>query len=265
MKNLVALTTEQISSIAPQIYTEHAYEKMSKKYSFIPTYKVIEDMDRLGWKVNSVKTGRYKDNAQRKHGKHMVQFFNPDIYIKNAQGGVEAYPQVLLINDSMGRTRLRFELGVFRMICENGMIVKSEDYGSIMLRHMGYSFEELQNMIEKIMQNLPKVVTKIQTYTDKIMTPEEQKDFALKAIQSRFGEEKLPSQDEIMQVLESRRKEDNGDNLWVVFNRVQESLIKGGFVATHKSGKSKRVRAITNMTADVELNKKLWEVAEAYV
>jgi hypothetical protein len=264
MEKLTALSMEEIMQAAPQVYTQQPWEKVSKKYSFIPTYKVIEDMDKLGWKVSSVKSAKHRNDVQKQHGKHIVQFFNPNIVINDANGDVEAYPQCILINNSMGRGVLRFEMGVFRLVCSNGMIVKSEDFGSYTLRHMGYSFEELQELMVQIVGKLPQVTEKINTYTQRVMSPEEQSEFAKKAIQARFGEEKMVSEFEINQVLQSTRKEDNGDNLWVVFNRVQESLINGGFIATHKSGKSKKVRAIKNMLVDVSINQKLWEVAESY-
>lgn len=264
MTQLTALTREQIAELAPQVYTEHPHESVSKKYSFIPTYQVIEDMEKLGWLVSSAKSMRSKDAIQRKHGKHLVTFFNPDIVIKDANGAIEAYPQCVLVNNSRGWGKLQFEVGVFRLVCSNGMIIKSEDFGSFNLRHLGYSFEELKELMTKVVNSLPDVVQKINTYSNRMMTADEMKAFAAKALQARFGEEKVVDDSEINQILQATRKEDEGSSLWVVFNRTQEALVRGGFMMTTKAGKEKKVRAIKNMMADLDLNKKLWEVAETF-
>jgi hypothetical protein len=96
------------------------------------------------------------------------------------------------------------------------------------------------------------------------MTDKEMRLFAEKAIQARFGEEKLVDASEIQQVLASTRDADTGNNLWVVMNRVQEHLVRGGFTTVGVDKKERKVRKITNMLKDVELNQKLWELTEQF-
>jgi predicted transcriptional regulator len=72
------------------------------------------------------------------------------------------------------------------------------------------------------------------------------------------------TEEELVLMVESTRKEDEGNTLWKVFNRVQEHLTHGGFVVKNKAGKQRKVRKITNMLADVELNQNLWEMATQF-
>lgn len=264
MNKLTALTSEQIAERAPQVYTQAPYEKVSGKYTFLPTYQIVEDMAKLGWQVSDAKTMKTKNATQRKYGKHMVMFFHPDIYIKDEQGGVEAYPQILIVNNHRGWGRFKFEIGIFRLVCSNGLVIKSADYGTFEMRHFGYSFQELKELVEKAIDILPNVVQKINTLSSRIMTAAEMKAFAQKAIQARFGEEKLVDDSEIQQVLSSTRDQDSGNNLWVCFNRVQEHLVRGGFTTVGVDRKERKVRKITNMLKDVELNQKLWELVEEF-
>jgi len=97
-----------------------------------------------------------------------------------------------------------------------------------------------------------------------MMTPDEQRSFAYKAIQARFGEERLVDDYEINQVLTSTRAEDDGSSIWVTLNRVQERLVRGGFTMIGADKKERRVRKIVNIQADVALNEKLFELAEEY-
>lgn len=265
---MIALSKEEIASKAPAVYTTQPHPKVSDRYSFLPTYQLIDDMEKLGWKVSDAKMALTKNNVQKTYGKHMITFFNPDIFIKDDQGGVEAYPQVVVVNNHRGYGKLRFELGVFRLVCSNGLIVKDKDMGSFVLRHIGYSFEELRELVNKAVDALPSVVTKINKFTERIMTKEEQIEFAKKALAIRFDEEKVMSvtDEQINDMLTPLRAQDTGDDLYKVFNRVQESIIRGGFSiqSKTKSG-SKKVRKISNMLKDLDVNGQLWVLADEYI
>lgn len=222
-------------------------------------------MEKLGWSVSQVKMAKTNNVNQKLYGKHMVQFFHPDLVINDENGKAEAYPQILIINNHRGWGKLRIEVGVFRLVCENGLIVKDREMGSYTLRHMGYSFEELRTLVDTVVSNLQGVVTKINKFTERIMTKEEQIIFARKALAIRFGEDKVATPDQIKDMLSPRRNEDKGDDLYRVFNRVQEAVIRGGFdmAATTKKG-TKKVRRISNMLKDLDVNGELWVLAEEF-
>ena len=135
------LSMEQIRTMAPQAFATQAKPGLSEKYLFLPTSQIIEDMSRLGWKVSAAKSSRYRNKDLQDYGTHFIGFFHPDIYIRDAQGEIEAYPQVVVFNSHSGRGSFKFELGIFRLVCSNGMVVKSTDLGSFQLRHKGYTFE----------------------------------------------------------------------------------------------------------------------------
>ena len=43
------LSYQEIQETAPSIFTTQPSQKVSDKYSFIPTVQVLEDMNKLGW------------------------------------------------------------------------------------------------------------------------------------------------------------------------------------------------------------------------
>jgi hypothetical protein len=63
------------------------------------------------------------------------------------------------------------------------------------------------------------------------------------------------------QLLTCRRTEDLGDNLWVIFNRVQEHLCVGGLTRRSTNGRLVRTRRLTSINRDVQLNGQLWDLA----
>ena len=68
-------------------------------------------------------------------------------------------------------------------------------------------------------------------------------------------------------MLQARRPEDEGRDLWHTMNRVQESLTRGG-VSDHRvdrRGRLRSVRGIGSIDSKVSLNKDLWGLAERMV
>ncbi|MBP1848374.1 hypothetical protein J2046_006665 [Rhizobium petrolearium] len=78
------------------------------------------------------------------------------------------------------------------------------------------------------------------------------------------GETKTPIKPE--QLLVPRRHDDRADDLWTVWNVVQENAIKGGIrgVGRDDLGRTRRVksRAVNGIDQDIRLNKALWLLGE---
>ena len=66
-------------------------------------------------------------------------------------------------------------------------------------------------------------------------------------------------------ILEPKRKEDVGDDLWRVFNVVQEKITQGEFHAALKGAKVRKVRKIKSFEKDMKVNKELFKLATALV
>lgn len=64
-------------------------------------------------------------------------------------------------------------------------------------------------------------------------------------------------------LLASRRFEDRRDDLWTVFNRVQENLTKGDPHGRSRTGRAISTRPITGIDQNVKLNHALWMLTDA--
>ena len=65
----------------------------------------------------------------------------------------------------------------------------------------------------------------------------------------------------IEDVLTPQRKEDRGNGLWEVFNRVQENIVEGNFQYLTPGGKLRQARPIKNFRQDMNINAKMYEQA----
>jgi hypothetical protein len=98
----------------------------------------------------------------------------------------------------------------------------------------------------------------------KTLHQEQIAEFARKAAEIRFGAEQIRNiQIDYDKLVEPTRPEDQGSDLWSVFNVVQEKLVHGMFEYT-SGNKLRKARKIKNFKQDLDLNAKLYELAVEY-
>lgn len=261
LKNQEFLSTEQIKSKAPSIFTSTAAQGVSDKYTHIPTSNVIDDMDLLGWKVVDAKEVKARKGIGFQ--KHLLVFRNEDVVINGADGDT-VFPQILLTNSHDGKNSFTFTAGLFRMICENGLVVSTEQFEDVKMRHMGYTFEELQEQIKGMVERLPLTVESMNKMKQIEMSQDAALEFARKAVATRFKENEIENISvDINELLTPTRNEDAGSDLWSVFNVVQEKILEGDFNYTF-GVKVRKARKIKNFNQDLKINKELFNLALEY-
>ena len=254
-----SISLETALQMAPAIGADRPADYITSRYKFTSTKEVINMMQDLGYVLTGAKQAGTKIDLRKDFGAHIVQFQHPDLYIKANDGSVEARPQIVMVNSHDGSRPISFDMGLFRLVCSNGLVRKSHDMGGFKERHTKLTFSALKDLISEKLDSLPKTIEQINGWASRAMTSEEIRNFATDAIKLRAGEEKLPEQYEINSILATRRSADEGNSLWQVFNTVQENLTKGGFQMADR-----QARAITNPWADMTLNQGIWQLAEQY-
>ena len=257
------LSKSELKEVCPVIFADKASNEVSKHYTHIPTSKVIDDMELLGWKVVDAKAVKARKKTTQGYQKHLVVFRNPDVVI-NGKNDDTVFPQVLLTNSHDGKNSFTFTAGLFRMICENGLVVSTSTFEDVKMRHMGYSFEELQVKIKEMVEKLPLTVESMNKMQATELGQNEMVKFAKEAISTRFPENELKRiKIDFKELLTPTRDEDAGNDLWSVFNVVQEKIISGDFEYA-AAGKIRKAREIKNFKQDQKINKDLFELALEY-
>jgi hypothetical protein len=248
------LTLDQIREQAPTVFATEKLSTLTDKYIQTPTSRVVEDLMNLGWEVT--KAQEVKARKNKGFQKHMVIFRHPDIMIKGKNGD-DAQPQILLTNSHDGKNAFNFRVGLFRFVCENGLVISDADFSNVSIRHINYTFESLQAQVNELISKLPGLVDKINLFKSTTLTEQQMVDFATKAVGLRNK-----ATVNIMDVLNAERDADQGNDLWAVFNRVQEKIINGGYGYGRKNRKA---RSIKNFQQDIKVNEELFELAGQYV
>ncbi len=269
-----ALNDEDIKYLCPVAFkstmTKAEIKKLglSDHYSFVPTMNVVNDLRALGYEVVDAKQVKARKKSTNGYQKHMLTFEHPKYKVE----GREEYPQILLTNSHDGGNAFTLSAGIFRLVCSNGLVIKTEDYGSARLVHKGYSFEAVQKLVKEFEETVSEVLNKITEMKKVQLTKEQQIEFAKKAALLRFtaksyNEDNIADVVNIDDLLNVDRKEDAGNGLYEVFNRVQESIVQGKYLyaasgkVNDADTKTRKARPIKNFKQSIDVNKKLSALA----
>jgi hypothetical protein len=267
------LTKDQIKEQAPLVFADAPTNPdVSSKYLFINTETIIDDLAKLNWFPVTVAQRKQRKEEGTIFSKHMVSFQNPEIKITSKDGD-DAWPRIILTNSHDGMQAFKFSVGIFRMVCSNGLVVADEKFSDFKIKHKGYTFAELRNVVNQAVTDLPSRVEVLNSMRNKILTNDEKNKLALDSMLIRAGVQPGTTkamdfkydEETIEDILEPKRSADEGDDLWKVFNVIQEKITQGDFHAALRGAKVRKVRKIKSFEKDLEINKKLFKLATALI
>lgn len=264
------LTEEDIRKTCPFAFmTNPSNPGVSDKYVQATTMDVVHDMAKLGWYPVVAKQCRNKKGSKGIRSFHMIALQNPTVKVLNSKNEVDGYPRIILTNSHDGFNSFKFMCGYYRIICSNGLIIADKEFANISIRHINYTFEELTKTVVNILQKLPNQIAVLNNMQKTILTDEEKTKFAISAIKLRKGyneEDKVEiSEETIDELLSPVRKEDSANNLYNIYNIIQERIIKGNFHYSEKQKKMRKMRMITSISKDLDINTNLFNLACSYV
>jgi hypothetical protein len=135
-------------------------------------------------------------------------------------------------------------LGAFRMVCSNGA-VRFDKAAESQIKHTEVNYRELPQIIANINNKAMILADEINEMKNKQLSFEDMQKFAFNAARLRFDD---MSNVDINKLLKVNRIEDEGNDVWTVFNRLQENLTAD----------------VKNFDKDIFLNQKLFELADQY-
>jgi len=266
MKTQSFITKDDIRKAAPVAFAEKPTRDVSSQYVFANTETVVDDLAKFGWLPTSASQSTGRKGVESKFSPHMIKFANPDIVVEGEDG--LSWPEIILKNRHDGLGSFQFMAGMFRLVCSNGLVIATANFGSVKIAHKGYSFNELREIVGKRVESLPQVIGTMNQMKERELTGAEKHRLALDAVLLRSGikptskdaEGFKPEAGLIKSILTPIRKQDNSNDLWSVFNTVQEKAVKGGFQLN-----GRRTKGITSFEKDLQLNQALFDRALTFI
>jgi hypothetical protein len=248
------LTNDEIARIAPSILANAPHESRSSRYSYIPTVEVLEALRKEGFQPFMVCQTRVRDDGRRSFTKHLLR-------LRHAEqiSGPEAN-EIILSNSHDGSSSYQMLGGMFRFVCQNG-IVCGDNVSDIRVPHKGDVIGEVIDGAFKVLDSFKVQTQQREAMAATVLDEGEQTAFARSALALRYDDDR-PAPVTEQQLLSPRRFEDLGSDLWRIFNRVQESITRGGLHGRNASGRATTTRAVTGIDQSIRLNRALWVLAD---
>jgi hypothetical protein len=273
LDNFNPLNDEQIRETAPSVFSEQAQNALSDRYAFVPTYNVVNFMRENGWFPVEAKEVKTRKAENKGFQRHMIRFRHPEVSFNNINNDKNLI-DILLTNSHDGKSSFTFQVGVFRLVCSNGLVVQTADFGTERVRHFTTNEGEdefntiFTNVLTTLVGQVPHTVDIINKMQNTVVNDEQVREFALKAATVRFQDklEKMDKEQLLEQLVQANREEDTGNSLWRVFNTLQEKLIKGGYsYLGGKKRKPRKARSLNNIMQSNKVNTELFSLAYEYV
>ncbi|EAT6811416.1 DUF945 domain-containing protein [Salmonella enterica] len=247
------LTHEELMQYTPSVFGEDKHTSRSEKYTYIPTITLLENLRREGFEPFFACQSRVRDPGRRDYTKHMLRLR------RAGQITGQQVPEIIILNSHSGESSFQLLPGMWRQVCANGLVC-GQSFGEIRVPHRGDIAEKVIEGAYEVLSVFDRVEEKREAMQSLLLPPPAQHTLAKAALTYRFGEEHQPVT--TAQVLTPRRREDYGQDLWTVWNTLQENLLKGGLPGRTVQGKRTHTRAVNGIDGDVRLNRALWVMAE---
>lgn len=248
------LDNDTIRSVAPSIFAEGAHDSRSARYAYLPTAAVLDGLRREGFQPFFVAQSKATDESRRPYTKHMLRLRHASqISARDEQ------QEIILINSHDGSSSYQMLAGCFRFACANGLVC-GDTVADIRIPHVGDVAGRVIEGAYRVLDNFERVAGSMDAMKAITLDEGEQLAFGRAALELRYDEGRAPLTP--AQVLEPRRHEDRGNDLWHVFNRTQENVIRGGQRGKRRDGKRMTTRRLTAIDSNVKLNRALWVLAD---
>lgn len=260
------------------VYAEHAYQP-TKSYGFVATHELLGVFADAGWQVADTQQGVPRHEDRRGFQAHLVRLRNADYpAVEGLEARQAGRPELVVLNSHDRSTSFRAWWGLHRFACANGIIAGS-CMGEIRIHHKQSIVNRLGAGIAALMDQLPGMVASVNRMARARMTEAAVTDFVRRAYDMRlkeFGRLRITAM-LAPPVCPVRRIEDNGTDVWTVFNRTQEACMRGGIrysglAMVKRPGSEDRVPRVVNrisrplgsVSGQVALNQRLYALAEEY-
>lgn len=251
------MSQDQIKRLAPSVFATQAHNRVTQRYQFISTLDMISALGQEGWLPVHAEESRVRIANREGFAKHLLRFRRFDQVLPLVG---DSFPEIVIVNSHDGSCCYQIHAGLFRLVCSNGMIVANADMGQVRRRHTGDALGEVIEGTYEIVEALPTIAGKVESFQQIDLKPAEQRAFAESALSLRWEGDEAPIAP--TQLLQARRGEDSGNDLWTTYQRVQENMLKGGLRGANSTGRRTTTRAIKSVDGNVKINKALWLLTE---
>ena len=246
----IELSNDQLHAAAPSIFATAPVAGVSERYTFLPTAQIIARMRDEGWAPVEARQQAVRVQGRMGFQKHLIRFQRRD---QIARVG-EFAPELCLVNSHDRSSAYQLHGALWRFVCSNGLMVSDSTIKQVSIRHSGRETDEVLTASFAMFAQVQNLASRVDAWQMRHMSDDDRHEFARRAIALRWETNAPISTD---RVLIYRRDQDSGNDLWSVYNAVQENLVRGGqkdFTMRREDGRRfARTRPIMGLDEGIRL------------
>ena len=250
------LSDEQIRTVAPSIFADAPHESRSQRYAYIPTATVLTELRKEGFEPFMVTQTRVRDEGKREHTKHMVRLRHASQINARSEAN-----EIILLNSHDGTSSYQMLAGMFRFVCSNGLVC-GDTVADVRVPHKGDVAGQVIAGAYEVLHGFDRALESRESMQAITLDAGESEVFARAALSLKYDDPDKPAPITETQILMPRRVDDRRPDLWSVFNRTQENLIKGGLSGRTANGRRQSTRPVQGIDTNLRLNRALWLLAD---
>lgn len=256
------LSTEALKKLVPAAFAENPSSRVSNKYTFVPTFSIVEGLKKEGWYPVRAKQNKARSDERLYANFHAITFRTESFLTADVK---DIVPEFILSTSHLGQHSHKGYAALQRVVCANGAVIIEKMFEAIRLTHMRWTQEEISEMTYEYAKTFPNVLDRIKVYKSVTLSASQKITFAKQAMEVKFHNQKVNNPFEASQLLEVRREEDQKEDLWTVFNVIQENIIKGGISVPASDVRRKtKTKSIENIQREIQINKALWMLMASF-
>src|ERR1051325_8133836 len=148
-----ALDEDTLRRHAPSIFASGPMLGVSDRYTFVPTARIVSGLRELDWVPVTVEEQRIRSEARRGFQKHLIRFRRAEQMQTLDEWNVE----LVLLNSHDAGCAYQIHAGIYRRICNNGLVVSEGSFEAIRFRHSKLETDEVVRASFRLLEFVPKV------------------------------------------------------------------------------------------------------------
>lgn len=247
-QNFVPLNNnlDKALAFAPSLREDfHKDFKVKRPQNMVDSLEAVKKLQAEGWVLDGITEDK---NELLKPVGHQIKLSHPDIRLGKEDGMANTYITNKVVNTGY-QDFMMLSLGVYRQVCGNGLWAMRDDVKEKILNP-----HDLDHALNSIETESNQMIKQFERIREIELSQSGQFGYAQKALQIRFGQ--IPNID-YKQLLNVNRDADKGDNVWKVYNRIQENLTKPAML---KNKQGFNVTGVTDYAQNQRVNQELYKL-----
>src|ERR1700682_6109141 len=175
------LSLEALRSRAPAVFAASADKRLSAKYTFVPSERVLTGLMSVGFLPVEARQASAR-RASPLHARHVVRLRPRFDTVQLKDSAAE----IVFLNSHDGTSAYQLRMGLFRVVCTNGLIVSRGAFPAYCVSHRGNIVDDVIAGALELAERFESLAAQVERMEQRRLFKDEKLAFAERGVALRF-------------------------------------------------------------------------------